>query len=266
MLVVARTGTDERTGRGLLSLFVVPTEAPGLERQPIDVAMVTPEKQFTLFFDDVAVPAENLIGEEDNGLPQLFFGLNPERITGAAFAVGAGLLALGEGLPLRERAEGLGRADRRPPRARARWRSARSSSELAKLMTYKAAWATTRATTRARQRTWRTTPPPRRRWPASTRRSRCTGRACRRRGRPDEHVGRAPAARRRQSRDDPQLHRPGRTPGCRGRTDGRADAERQPDPPRQPRRHAHPHRLAGARRRLSSPATGASPTPSSTPR
>src|SRR5712691_9311193 len=94
MVVVARTGTDERTGRGRLSLFVVPTDVPGLERQQIDVAIIAPEKQFTLFFDDVAVPAGDLLGEEGNGLPQLFHGLNPERITAAAFSVGAGRLAL----------------------------------------------------------------------------------------------------------------------------------------------------------------------------
>ena len=140
MLVVARTGTDERTGRGLLSLFVVPTEAPGLERQPIEVALVTPERQFTLFFDDVAVPAENLIGEENNGLPQLFFGLNPERITGAAFAIGAGLLALEKacryanerevwGVPIGAH-QGLAH-----PLAKCK-----IELELAKLMTYKAAW------------------------------------------------------------------------------------------------------------------------------
>src|SRR3990170_1345901 len=140
MLVVARTGTDERTGRGLLSLFVVPTEAPGLERQLIEVALVTPERQFTLFFGDVAVPADNLIGEKDNGLPQLFFGLNPERITGAAFAVGAGLLALEKacryanerevwGVPIGAH-QGLAH-----PLAKCK-----IELELAKLMTYKAAW------------------------------------------------------------------------------------------------------------------------------
>ena len=93
MLVVARTGEDER-GRGRLSLIVVPTDAPGLTRHPIDVALVAPERQFTLFFDDVRVPGDHLIGAEGDGFLQLFHGLNPERITGAALAVGAGRLAL----------------------------------------------------------------------------------------------------------------------------------------------------------------------------
>jgi alkylation response protein AidB-like acyl-CoA dehydrogenase len=93
ILVVTRTSTDDR-GRGRLSLIVVPTDAPGLERTIIPVEAKTPEKQFTLFFDDVRVPAENLIGAENDGLRQVFQGLNPERILGAALGNGIGRYAL----------------------------------------------------------------------------------------------------------------------------------------------------------------------------
>jgi alkylation response protein AidB-like acyl-CoA dehydrogenase len=94
VLVVARTGADEGTGRGRLSLFVVDTDAPGLERTVIPVEICSPEKQFTLFFDDVTVPAGRLIGTEGDGLRQVFFGLNPERITSAAISSGIGRYAL----------------------------------------------------------------------------------------------------------------------------------------------------------------------------
>lgn len=93
ILVVTRTATDDR-GRGRLSLLVVPTDAPGLTKTLIPVQAVTPEKQFTLFFDDVRVPAENLIGAENDGLRQVFMGLNPERIMGAALGNGIGRYAL----------------------------------------------------------------------------------------------------------------------------------------------------------------------------
>src|SRR4029077_4773804 len=68
MLVVARTGTDDATGsrpgRAQLSLFVVDTAAPGLDRTPIPVEVAIPEKQFQLFFTDVEVPADRLVGAE----------------------------------------------------------------------------------------------------------------------------------------------------------------------------------------------------------
>jgi alkylation response protein AidB-like acyl-CoA dehydrogenase len=94
LLVVARTGTDPATGRGRLSLFVVDADAAGLVRQPLPVAAQLPEKQFTLFFDGVRVGPDRLVGGEGEGFAQVFHGLNPERITGAALCVGVGRYAL----------------------------------------------------------------------------------------------------------------------------------------------------------------------------
>ena len=95
ILVVARSGSAPGTGeRRPLSLFVVPTDSPGLTWQPIPAALVQPEQQFTVFFDDVALGPETLIGDDGNGLRQVFSGLNPERITAAAISNGISLYAL----------------------------------------------------------------------------------------------------------------------------------------------------------------------------
>jgi alkylation response protein AidB-like acyl-CoA dehydrogenase len=94
VLVVAKTGTGDETKRGQLSLLVVPPDAPGLTRTLLPVEIVAPEKQFTLYFDDVWVPEENLLGKEGDGLRLLFYGLNPERVTGAAIGNGIGRFAL----------------------------------------------------------------------------------------------------------------------------------------------------------------------------
>jgi alkylation response protein AidB-like acyl-CoA dehydrogenase len=56
--------------------------------------MQAPERQFTLFFDDVKLDASALIGELNDGLRQVFTGLNPERITAAAVANGISRYAL----------------------------------------------------------------------------------------------------------------------------------------------------------------------------
>ncbi len=94
VLVVTRTGTDAATGLGKLSLFIVDTDSPGLEKALIPVEITAPEKQFTLFFDNVEVSADRLVGAEGEGLRQVFFGLNPERILTAATASGIGRYAL----------------------------------------------------------------------------------------------------------------------------------------------------------------------------
>ncbi|WP_375480719.1 acyl-CoA dehydrogenase family protein [uncultured Jatrophihabitans sp.] len=93
VLIVART-EDAKTGRLKPALFAVPTDAPGFERTPIDMDVVMPDKQFMLYLDDVRLPADALIGEEDAALAQLFAGLNPERIMAAAGSVGMGRYAL----------------------------------------------------------------------------------------------------------------------------------------------------------------------------
>ncbi|MEU0027777.1 acyl-CoA dehydrogenase [Streptomyces sp. NPDC006335] len=94
-LIVGRT-EDSRTGRLKPCLFIVPRDAPGFGRRLIEMELNAPEKQFELTLDDVRLPAEALVGDEDAGLLQLFAGLNPERIMTAAFAIGMGRYALGQ--------------------------------------------------------------------------------------------------------------------------------------------------------------------------
>lgn len=97
ILVVARTGTHETTGRARLSLFLIPPDAPGLERSRIPVAVNGTEGQFALFFDDVEVAESQLVGVVDQGLRVMFEGLNPERIMIATLSTGIGRFALDRG-------------------------------------------------------------------------------------------------------------------------------------------------------------------------
>jgi alkylation response protein AidB-like acyl-CoA dehydrogenase len=90
LLLVARD--DSAPGR--LSLFVVPTGAPGLTLKPIPTALVSPDRQFTVFLDDVAVGEDALIGVAGQGFRQVFAGLNPERILAAALCNGVGRYAV----------------------------------------------------------------------------------------------------------------------------------------------------------------------------
>lgn len=75
-------------------LVVVPTDAEGFTRQEIDMDLFMPEKQFTLFFDDVRLPSDAVVGSPDQGLLQVFAGLNPERIMGASMGTGSARLAI----------------------------------------------------------------------------------------------------------------------------------------------------------------------------
>ncbi len=93
VLVVART---EVSGRLEPALFIVPTDAAGLTKTKIEMEITSPENQWMLYLDEVRVPADALIGDERAGLPALFAGLNPERITVAATGTGMGRYALSQ--------------------------------------------------------------------------------------------------------------------------------------------------------------------------
>ena len=93
VLVVARFRRDDGQ-LGKQSLCIVDVDAPGFARTPIPMPYLGPEMQWNLFFDDVVVDADRLVGGEEGGLATVFDGLNPERITIAALSNGIARLAL----------------------------------------------------------------------------------------------------------------------------------------------------------------------------
>ena len=94
LLVAKVAAADSATRREGLSLFIVDADAEGLSARDISVEIVSPERQFTLFFDDVFTPDANTVGEPGAGADPLFAGLNPERIGSAALLNGIALYAL----------------------------------------------------------------------------------------------------------------------------------------------------------------------------
>jgi alkylation response protein AidB-like acyl-CoA dehydrogenase len=96
VLIVAKDADHSAPEKHALSLFVVPADSPGLTYQKIDTSIVSPDRQFTVFLDEVAVGDDGLIGVAGNGLRQVFAGLNPERILVGALCGGIGRYAIGK--------------------------------------------------------------------------------------------------------------------------------------------------------------------------
>jgi alkylation response protein AidB-like acyl-CoA dehydrogenase len=97
VMVVCRGDKADDKGRHPLSLFIVPANHPGISKTPIETALHVPETSFTVFFDEVRVGAEALVGQEGQGLKQLFAGLNPERVCAAAINNGIARYAIERG-------------------------------------------------------------------------------------------------------------------------------------------------------------------------
>ncbi len=89
MLLLARTTPREQVKRRTegLSVFLVDMRAAnGLAIRPIRTMMNHATTE--VFFDDMRVPADNLIGEEGKGFAYILSGMNAERILIAAECIG----------------------------------------------------------------------------------------------------------------------------------------------------------------------------------
>ena len=98
MLLVARTmpfneDSSEARKDGI-SLFVLDSHAEGISMQAQNIDIVTPDKQYTVFFDNVKVPSKDLIGKESRGFSYLLSGLNLERVITSCFSLGMGKYVL----------------------------------------------------------------------------------------------------------------------------------------------------------------------------
>jgi len=96
VMILARTSPAGSVGGKTsgLSLFYTP-----LDRSRVEIRLIHKHGRHAvdsniLFFDNMEVPAEDLIGQEGQGFKQILHGLNPERILVAAEAVGLGQAAL----------------------------------------------------------------------------------------------------------------------------------------------------------------------------
>ncbi|MBK5264158.1 MAG: acyl-CoA/acyl-ACP dehydrogenase [Alphaproteobacteria bacterium] len=92
MLLLARTTPREQVQRGIdgLSIFILDVNAAlaagGLTIRPIRTMMNHSTTE--VFFDNVEIPTENLIGEEGEGFRYILSGMNAERILIGAECVG----------------------------------------------------------------------------------------------------------------------------------------------------------------------------------
>ncbi len=96
MLLIARTKDISETKKPIdgLSLFYTDLDRDHVEIRPIDKMGRKCVDSNQVFFDDLPIPKENLIGEEGKGFRYLLHGLNAERILISASMVGLGRCAL----------------------------------------------------------------------------------------------------------------------------------------------------------------------------
>ena len=94
LIVLARTGEAARPAIDGVSMLLVPTDAKGVEIRPINTLGIHGLSTCEVFFDDVALEGDALIGIENAGFRQAFRTLNREGIIACAASLGVGRGAL----------------------------------------------------------------------------------------------------------------------------------------------------------------------------
>lgn len=142
MLLVARTTPKDQVEKRTegITLFLADPSDPNIELRELDVGIPTPENQFELSFDDYVATEADIIGTRDQGLYQLFDTVNPERLVGAAGAIGTGRNAIKRAVDYAKEREVFGQPIGAHQAIQHPIAESHSQLEAAKLLVQKAAW------------------------------------------------------------------------------------------------------------------------------
>lgn len=94
ILLIARTTPKDKVAKPYMGLSLFYMDMKGVEAKPIPKMGRKAVECNMLYFDNVQIPKEALIGEEGQGFKYLLQGLNPERVLFAVESIGLGFAAL----------------------------------------------------------------------------------------------------------------------------------------------------------------------------
>jgi alkylation response protein AidB-like acyl-CoA dehydrogenase len=94
LVVLARTAPIERSPVHGVTMFLVPSDAPGVHVRAIDTFGIHGMSTCEVVYDDVLVDDDAVLGAVDAGMRQVFATINREGLNAAAACIGAGRGAL----------------------------------------------------------------------------------------------------------------------------------------------------------------------------
>lgn len=138
-VVFARTGTEEEKARGV-SAFLVPLDNPAIERTHFDDIGESVVGRGSLFFDNVEVPAENMLGEEGLGFIQVMQGFDYSRALIGLQCLAAAKISVEESWEQVTTREAFGKKISKFEGVSFPLAEAETFIEAAKLLCYKTLW------------------------------------------------------------------------------------------------------------------------------
>jgi alkylation response protein AidB-like acyl-CoA dehydrogenase len=139
--IVLVTKTDPDAGYDGFSLFVVDTKTPGYHvSKKLEKLGMHSSDTAELSFEDMRVPAENLLGEEGKGFYHIMWELQGERLIGAAGAVAGAQRVFDQTLQYAKERQAFGRPIGRFQAIRHKFAEMATKIETARQMVYTTAW------------------------------------------------------------------------------------------------------------------------------
>jgi len=140
MVVYARTDPHAAKKTQGITTFLVNPKTPGVEIRKINKLGIRATSSFEVFYNDVRVPRENILGRQDYGFYDLLPMLNNERILVAAICLGLAQAAFADALEYAQQRHAFGKPVGQFQAIQHELARTATDIELAKLITYKAAW------------------------------------------------------------------------------------------------------------------------------
>ena len=139
LLLVAKTDPTQRHSG--ISLFLVDTDTPGFHvTRRLEKVGMWPSDTAELLFDDMRVPAENLLGEEGKGFHQIMWELQGERLAAAAGACAGAQLTLDETIEYTKQREAFGQRIADFQSTRHKVAEMQTQIDAARALVYETAW------------------------------------------------------------------------------------------------------------------------------
>jgi acyl-CoA dehydrogenase len=140
IIALVRTDRTIKHGKGGLSLLIIDTKSPGLEVRLLDTLGFKAAGTCQVFFDNVKVPRENLLGDLNEAWKTIAVHMfNNERIMVAASAIGIGRAAFEQAVAYAKERTAFGRPIGQYQAIQHYLADVAMELECARLLTYKAA-------------------------------------------------------------------------------------------------------------------------------
>jgi acyl-CoA dehydrogenase len=140
LVVMTRTNDKLPKKAEGISVFLVKRDTPGIRLRKLEKIGILATPSFEVFYENVKVPKDHLIGEKDRGFYQTLAMLNNERILTAALCLGEAQAAFEDALQYAKERRAFGKPIGQFQAIQHKLSWMRTKVELARLITYKAAW------------------------------------------------------------------------------------------------------------------------------